>query len=60
MTIEISKEKYKDLLKQSVKLELLENAGVDNWQWYGDALNPEYAPHYDDLCDEIDEEINAL
>lgn len=27
-----------DWFKDSLKLECLDNAGVDNWDWYGDAM----------------------
>ena len=37
-TVEISKKRYKELLKAERKLIALENAGVDNWDWYGDAM----------------------
>lgn len=56
MTIQISKYEYKKLLRQSAKLELLENAGIDNWTWYGDALNPDGKESYSDICDRIDAE----
>lgn len=29
-----------ELLREEQKLKLLENGGVDNWEWYGDSLNP--------------------
>jgi len=45
--IEVDKETYVGLLIDSAKLRLLEEAGVDNWDWYGEAL--------EELEDEIDE-----
>lgn len=30
-----------ELLREEQKLKLLENGGVDNWEWYGDSLNPD-------------------
>lgn len=37
-TIEISWEEYKDLQKAARELQALEDAGVDNWQGYCDAM----------------------
>ncbi|WP_405061916.1 hypothetical protein OG474_09745 [Kribbella sp. NBC_01505] len=38
-TITIPRAEF-DLLKDDEKtLQLLNNAGVDNWEWYGEALN---------------------
>lgn len=45
--IEVDKETYMELLIDSAKLKLLEEGGVDNWEWYEEAL--------EDLEDEIDE-----
>jgi hypothetical protein len=36
VTIPISQ--YRALMKDSAKLGALEEAGVDNWEWYGDAM----------------------
>jgi len=38
--VTISKEDYVDLLVASEKLSRLECGGVDNWEWYGESLNP--------------------
>ena len=32
--ISISKKEYADLLRANIKLNILENDGVDNWTWY--------------------------
>lgn len=32
---EVSKEAYKSLIRDSMFLDCLINAGVDNWVWYG-------------------------
>jgi len=29
---------YDDLLRQAEILQALEDAGVDNWEWYGEAM----------------------
>ena len=54
--ITISVGRYKDLLKAELELSMLECGGVDNWQWYGESLNPEGEKSYWELCEEIDEE----
>jgi hypothetical protein len=55
--MEISRERYIELLKAETKLEMLENSGVDNWDWYGDALNPDGEMSYRELCDEIEKTV---
>jgi len=52
ITIPISE--YKKLLKDSKKLEMLEEAGVENWIYYGDALFPEKGKSIADYREEID------
>jgi len=42
-TITISKSQYDELVRDSKKLAALEAAGVDNWEYYGDALSTFYA-----------------
>ena len=46
----ISKQKYKELLRQANKLQALEDGGVDNWQFYEEALDKYFK----------DEEVDAL
>lgn len=36
---EISEERYKELLHAEKVLDALYAGGVDNWEWYGDALD---------------------
>lgn len=57
--ITISKAAYAMLRKADAKLNLLEAGGVDNWDWYGDSLNPDGEASYSDICKEIDEEVKA-
>lgn len=38
-TITISKEEYDELKDELLFLECLRNGGVDNWDWYGEALS---------------------
>lgn len=37
-TVTIPKSEYDSLKDDEATLRLLEAAGVDNWEWYGDAL----------------------
>jgi len=36
--VEISETELNDLLKDQMKLEALEQTGVDNWDWYDEAM----------------------
>ncbi|MEW4567402.1 hypothetical protein AB1L88_05990 [Tautonia sp. JC769] len=56
--MEITKEEYYRRLKcAELKLDMLEAGGVDNWDWYGDSLNPDGEQSYSDLRDELKAEI---
>ena len=37
-TVEISKREYEDLLDSARLLRCLESSGVDNWEWYDEAM----------------------
>lgn len=37
-TVTISKEEYEELLDDSLFLNCLRNNGVDNWDWYSEAV----------------------
>lgn len=39
--ITITKKEYLDLQIDSERLSRLEGGGVDNWDWYGESLNPD-------------------
>lgn len=56
-TIKISKERLAHLLRREQELKLLENGGVDDWEWYGDSLNPDDGITYDDITDMSDDEV---
>jgi hypothetical protein len=43
--ITITKTEYESLIRASRFLEHLEASGVDNWDWYGDALTSFYAEY---------------
>lgn len=38
----VPKDELADLIRASIILNYLENAGVDNWGWYGEALSDYY------------------
>lgn len=39
--VTITAKEYEALKARDYELSLLEAAGVDNWEWYGEALNPD-------------------
>ena len=47
-SITISKKAFNSLIEDARKLEALECGGVDNWQWYGEALNNYFGDTEDD------------
>lgn len=47
--VTITKEKYDSLYRDSVKLNCLENGGVDNWEWYSYALQEYYKMFEDEV-----------
>lgn len=57
--ITISKKEYFDLRCAEERLSMLEAGGVDNWDWYGESLNPEGEKSYSDIKDEIFEKIKS-
>lgn len=36
----VSENRLAELIREEQKLKLLENGGVDNWEWYENSLNP--------------------
>lgn len=36
--VEMELSRYEELIRAEKKLIALENAGVDNWEWYDDAM----------------------
>ena len=53
--ITISKKAYLRLLVASEELDRLEIGGVDNWEWYGESLNPDGKSDMDEF--EINEKV---
>lgn len=54
---QISENKLKELLKAQHKLYLLEDAGVDNWDGYSEALSPDNGVPFSYYCDNLLDEI---
>lgn len=54
MKISIDKDTYFSLVRDSLKLNCLENDGVDLWEWYDDAMD-EYQERLKQLNLEINE-----
>ena len=53
----IPKNEFASLLRDSDKLHRLECGGVDNWEWYGVALNDEKDLSYDEIQDMSDDDL---
>lgn len=53
----VDESRLAELLREEQKLTLLENGGVDNWEWYGDSLNPDDGITYDDIQDMSNDEV---
>lgn len=56
-TIEITKKEYFEAKCAEIKMNMLEIWGVDNWDGYGEALNPDEGKCYSDLRDELKAEL---
>jgi len=59
-TITISKTEYFSLKKDELELSLLEVGGVDNWEWYGESLNPDGEKTLGEKLIELKQKIEAL
>ena len=57
MTVKIEQRKLLDLLEAYFKLAALESGGVDNWEWYSEALNDEEDLSYDEIQDMSDDDL---
>lgn len=59
--MEISKSQYDKMQRQIAKLEALERGGVDNWEFYGDALNEwNKENEIDELVQSAIDEMNEI
>lgn len=59
MTTTISKRDLCDLLITQEKMRRLEGGGVDNWEWYGESLNPDGEPDMDEAEEQIRKDVDA-
>lgn len=59
-TVTIRKSEYLSLLMSEEKLNRLECGGVNNWEWYGESINPEGRPDLDDYEKELVETIKTM
>ena len=57
MTVKIEQRKFLDLLEAYFKLAALESGGVDNWEWYSEALNDEEDLSYNEIQDMSDDDL---
>ena len=53
----IPKNEFASLLRDSDRLRRLEYGGVDNWEWYGEALNDNEDPSYEKIQDMSDDDL---
>jgi len=53
--ITISRTEYESLKKSELKWNLLDCGGVDNWEWYGEALSS-----YNEEEEELLKDLNSL
>ncbi len=57
--ITITKKEYLNLKLAEEKLSRLEQGGVDNWEWYGESLNPDGEPDLDKFEEELIKELES-
>ncbi len=55
--ITISKEEYVRLRIADETINLLDIGGIDNWEWYGESLNPDGGESFDDMEERIHKEV---
>jgi len=58
--ITITKKHYLELIIDSEKLNRLERGGVDNWDWFGESMNPDDKPDMDTFEEEEKLRISKL
>lgn len=51
--MEVLKEEYIKLKVAAEELSRLNAGGVDNWEWYGESLNPDGEPTLDEFKDAL-------
>jgi len=57
--VTITKEEYIRLKIGEMTLIRLEHGGVDNWEWYGESLNPDGELSFDEMEESIRKEIKG-
>lgn len=58
--VTIAKQEYARLLVSEMTLNRLEMGGVDNWEWYGESLNPDDEPNIDEAEETIITHVKGL
>jgi hypothetical protein len=58
--VTITKDAYLRLRKAEIKLNMLKRGGVDNWEWYGESLNPEGEMSYEEEIEAIEKIISVM
>ena len=58
--VTITKNQYLQMQIDSEILTRLEAGGVDNWEWYGESLNPDGEPDLDEFEENEKARIAAL
>ncbi len=53
----ITKKRYIELMRAEEVLNRLEAGGVDNWEWYGESLNPEEEPILEEFVEMLDKTL---
>ena len=51
------RESFFRIMLDSMKLELLEQGGVDNWEWFGESLNPDDEPPFEEKEEDLKKEL---
>jgi hypothetical protein len=55
--VTITKAKYDQLVSDAFALTCLERGGVDNWDWYGESMQPWFKKYDPDFEEEAEEDI---
>lgn len=58
--VTITKEEYLRLRNSELRLDRLEAGGVDNWEWYGESLNPDGEDGLDIVEKKLKSEIEKM
>jgi hypothetical protein len=58
--VKIPKQYYAKLLVGEMQLNRLEAGGVDNWEWYGESLNPDDEPDFDEMETNIIKHVKEM